>query len=155
MENWRDRVSSQSLPTTVAPDPDEAGAGRARERGMEGREDWPTLSPLFFTFPCATSPSNLVSLALSRSLCLSGRRRCRRCRGRRGKKKRLNQEPECSEWELSRSSKGPAAAATLRNISTRFQFLRLEISGEREDGLSNQKRNRMVARFPPLIKAGH
>ena len=68
MENWRDRVSSQSQQLSP-PDPDEAGAGRERERGMEGREDWPILSPLFFTFPCATS--RRATWSLSRCLSLS------------------------------------------------------------------------------------
>ena len=154
MENWRDRVSSQSLPTTVAPRP-----RRSRRRTSDGGE-WKggrigRLSPLSSSlFPARRRrPTWSLYLALSQSLCLSGRRlRRRRCRGRRGKKKRLNQEPECSQWELSRSSKGPAAAVTLRN---KPKILRLEIKEEREAVLPNQRRNRMVARFPPLINAVH
>ena len=120
MENWRDRVSSQSQ--QLSPPTQTKQAQDEPERGMEGREDWPTLSSLLHFSLRDVAPCNLVSLALSQSLCHSARRRRRRCRGRRGKKKRLNQEPECSEWELSRSSKGLVAVATLRNIPTRFQF---------------------------------
>ena len=117
-----ERSSFLPIPTTVAPDPDGRSRRRTSQRGeWKGGRIGRLSPPLFFTFPCATS-SNLVSLTPSQSLCHSARRRRRRCRGRRGKKKRLNQEPECSEWELSRSSKGPAAVATLRNIPTRFQF---------------------------------
>ena len=133
---------------------------RSRRRTREGngrerrREDWPTLSSLpHFSLRNVVQPGLSLSLTLSPSLSHSARRRRRRCRGRRGKKKRLNQEPECSEWELSRSSKGPAAA-TLRNIPTRIQFLGMKEAG-REAGMSNQRGNQMVARSPRLINTGY